>query len=431
MQKTGEEACSCWTESSLGENVDAIKKCDLSKESKSMAKSVSKCRNSFGTCRKLEDQIGLSIHACTQNEQGLVRKLKNLNKNKVAIANLKSTIDNLLNGTRSLTKDARTITCTTFIEKTNIILSLISQNPSSGKISKFIPTITSVKVSCTTSEKSSLSSLSSSITAAEVSISNEETSVQTTLAALTGTTASTSAIDSAAACEDNCETLVTSQQDQASSSTGTIVSPVNTSSASVAESELKITTKSSSIGGQQPVNMLSTGQKPINMLSTGQQPINMLTVSKQTPVSLNGTTDNLGDKFSTLSQGQKPVNMFPSASSQGQRPSSTLTSIQEQKPTNSETSSPGQKPINMAITVTTIQQKKPTNLTVSETLEDNSVVTTKLSQTPTEMDLVKQTPVTIQSENLRTTRVSLRKGRETVEKLLKQQIKNAKLKLLT
>ena len=28
MKKTGTEACSCWTDSSLGQDVDTIKKCD-------------------------------------------------------------------------------------------------------------------------------------------------------------------------------------------------------------------------------------------------------------------------------------------------------------------------------------------------------------------------------------------------------------------
>jgi len=65
MGKTGSEACSCWTESSLGTDLATIKKCDLSKQSKSMAKAVSGCRNAFGACRKLEDEIGSSIHACT------------------------------------------------------------------------------------------------------------------------------------------------------------------------------------------------------------------------------------------------------------------------------------------------------------------------------------------------------------------------------
>ena len=82
MKKTGSEACTCWEEESLGTDVDDIKKCEcefhvpdywvlimiifsVSKQSKLMAKAVSRCRKAFGACRKLEDSIGLSIHACT------------------------------------------------------------------------------------------------------------------------------------------------------------------------------------------------------------------------------------------------------------------------------------------------------------------------------------------------------------------------------
>ena len=84
MQKIGSDACSCWSDSSLKKNVNKLKECDcrlhmiiciayydpnqsglVSKESKSMAEAAGKCRKTFGSCRKLEDEVGLSIHACT------------------------------------------------------------------------------------------------------------------------------------------------------------------------------------------------------------------------------------------------------------------------------------------------------------------------------------------------------------------------------
>ena len=85
VKKTGSEACTCWQEESLGAIVDDIQKCDctflffvfvvdkwiliitfsVSKQSKSMAKAINRCRNTFQACRKLEDSMGLSIHSCT------------------------------------------------------------------------------------------------------------------------------------------------------------------------------------------------------------------------------------------------------------------------------------------------------------------------------------------------------------------------------
>ena len=109
-----------------------------------------------------------------------MRKLKNLMENKAALRLLKTKLSSVINGTRQLIK-ATTIECKTFKQKINFVLNLISQNPSSGKISSFILTINVVTVTCTTSEKDSLSPLGSSLTAAELAISDDETSVQTTL----------------------------------------------------------------------------------------------------------------------------------------------------------------------------------------------------------------------------------------------------------
>ena len=70
---------------------------------------------------------------------------------------------------------------TQFKENINIVLNLITQNPSSGRVSRLILKITVVTVVCTTSEKAELSSLSTSIVAAETAITQDETSVQSTL----------------------------------------------------------------------------------------------------------------------------------------------------------------------------------------------------------------------------------------------------------
>ena len=118
-----------------------------------------------------------------QDKTALVQKLKNLKENKAALGSLSSKLSTIVNGTRSLTKGT-TVTCTAFMEKINVVLNLITQNPSSGKISRLILTITVITVTCTTSEKASLSSLGSSITAAESAIAEDETSVQATLTSM-------------------------------------------------------------------------------------------------------------------------------------------------------------------------------------------------------------------------------------------------------
>jgi len=434
MKKTGSEACSCWTDSSLGQDVNTIKKCDLSKESKSMAKAVSGCRNAFGACRKLEDEIGLSIHACTQDKTSLVSKLKNLKQNKAALSSLTTKLTGLVDGTRSLSK-ATTVTCTAFQEKISLVLNLIAQNPSSGKISKLILTITVVTVTCTTSELSSLSSLGTSLKKAESSISAEETSVQKTLTTLTGTTASTSNIESASSCEDNCETSVSKSDSESASTittssttattttittttTTTTTTPKTSTKTSSAQSTAgkftttaatirtskseKKTTKSlltttTTVHQQKPVNMLTSTsfqlQKPVNMLTetTTQKPVNMIfntTVQLQKPVNMGASTVQL----------QKPVNMGAST-------------VQLQKPVNMGASTVQlQKPVNMGETI--VQLQKPVNMLQNTTLQ---------LQSPISMVTVGN-PVTTKSPP--------RFGRESVEKLVAKVLKRSKVTFL-
>ena len=120
------------------------------------------------------------ITLCRQDREGLIRKLKNLNSNKVAISLIKAKLVSVANDTRPVTKTS-TITCSIFIKKIDVVLNLIEQDPSSGQISKIIFTIAVLTFSCNSREKSSLSSISSSLTAAEAAIAQDEISVQSTL----------------------------------------------------------------------------------------------------------------------------------------------------------------------------------------------------------------------------------------------------------
>ena len=126
----------------------------------------------------------ISITFCRQDREGLVRKLKNLNSNKLAVSLIKAKLASVVNDTRPVTK-TNTITCSIFIKKIDIVLSLIKQDPSSGQISKIIFTIVVLTFSCNYLQKSSLSSISSSLTSAEAAIAQDETSVQSTLTSKT------------------------------------------------------------------------------------------------------------------------------------------------------------------------------------------------------------------------------------------------------
>ena len=127
--------------------------------------------------------IKIIIFDISQDKTALVKKLKTLKENKAALSSLSTKLSSVVSGTKSLTK-ATTVTCSAFKESINIVLNLINQNPSSGRVSRLILKITVVTVVCTTSEKAELSSLSTSITAAETAITQDETSVQSTLTSM-------------------------------------------------------------------------------------------------------------------------------------------------------------------------------------------------------------------------------------------------------
>ena len=132
---------------------------------------------------KLRIYIFYSFYFFRQDKSSLVRKLKTLKENKAALNTLSTKLSSVVNGTRSLTK-ATTVSCTSFMSSINIILNLITQNPSSGRVSRQILKITVVTVVCTVTEKTQLSSLSTSITAAETAIAEDEESVQSTLSSI-------------------------------------------------------------------------------------------------------------------------------------------------------------------------------------------------------------------------------------------------------
>merc|ERR1719308_619193 len=55
QMKTGEKACTCWTNSTLEFSANAVKKCDIKDDNKKMTEAKKECTTAFGKCRKIED----------------------------------------------------------------------------------------------------------------------------------------------------------------------------------------------------------------------------------------------------------------------------------------------------------------------------------------------------------------------------------------
>merc|ERR1712154_546402 len=70
-------ACSCWEDKEIASASKTIKACDLSTKAKAFAKSLKKCTNAFGKCRKYEDAVSSALHNCNLETSVLKKKLKN------------------------------------------------------------------------------------------------------------------------------------------------------------------------------------------------------------------------------------------------------------------------------------------------------------------------------------------------------------------
>merc|ERR1711881_617478 len=86
-KKTGAEACSCWTNSTLEFTVKAVKKCDVSAENKLMTAAKKKCTEAFGKCRKIEDEVSPALSACSpaNTKSRATADIKQGLKNKAAV----------------------------------------------------------------------------------------------------------------------------------------------------------------------------------------------------------------------------------------------------------------------------------------------------------------------------------------------------------
>ena len=70
-----EDACACWTNSSLNAHVEAAKDCKFQEEAKKFAAALKTCRNKFSECRKYEDDAAHTISACSKTSNELLKSV--------------------------------------------------------------------------------------------------------------------------------------------------------------------------------------------------------------------------------------------------------------------------------------------------------------------------------------------------------------------
>eukprot|EP00088_Acartia_fossae_P061531 TRINITY_DN7395_c0_g1_i1.p1 TRINITY_DN7395_c0_g1~~TRINITY_DN7395_c0_g1_i1.p1 ORF type:complete len:472 (-),score=73.79 TRINITY_DN7395_c0_g1_i1:158-1441(-) len=237
-KKTGTEACTCWTSTDLATMEKKIKTCALSKKANEMADAIKKCRNAFGKCRKYEDAVGTVIHSCAVSKKALLAKLKSLKKNKKKLEELKDKLSALSKKTMRATR--QTITCATVITTSQTIITFVKQNPASTLIFTQASTVTSVTVTCTSTEKTQITTLIVQVSASILSIERETAAVQENFKELTGNEATDAEIETGEECinsdcspidEDDSSNTATTAADATASTAATTPKPVATTKA--------------------------------------------------------------------------------------------------------------------------------------------------------------------------------------------------------
>ena len=124
-----------------------------------MVKQLGYCKGNFSLCKTYEDEGLKAISACSESSADLTAKAAALTANSAGLTAAKTTASTLSSRTSSgRAARATATTCAEVVTKITALLKLVDENPASTKISTAAAEVTSVTVTCTTAEKTSLTS---------------------------------------------------------------------------------------------------------------------------------------------------------------------------------------------------------------------------------------------------------------------------------
>merc|ERR1712121_458575 len=150
-KKTGEEACTCWMDSTLMATAEKVKKCDISQENKKVTAAHKQCTGNFSACKKVEDTAVTYIFACSQSADEL--------KVKAAQTKTSTLAGNSTGRNTVIRKRATSVsTCGDFVSLSAKLLTAADEAPSSSAVETMAKILSAVSdtLSCSTSEKSTL-----------------------------------------------------------------------------------------------------------------------------------------------------------------------------------------------------------------------------------------------------------------------------------
>merc|ERR1711874_619136 len=195
---TTDDACACWTNSSLAMTVEAAKNCKFNDEAKAHAAALKTCKDEFIQCRKYEDDAAESIAACSTDADTLKKELAALSQNAAKVTEAQAAVKALA-ASRRVRRAVAAASCTDVNAVAITLTTLVIDFPSSPQVLVYSATIiASSTVVCTAAEKLSLAAVDAAFDEAVDHLNEAIEAGQSQLMTLTGTTASPADIAAAA-----------------------------------------------------------------------------------------------------------------------------------------------------------------------------------------------------------------------------------------
>jgi len=195
---TTDDACACWTNSSLAMTVEAAKNCKFNDEAKAHAAALKTCKDEFIQCRKYEDDAAESIAACSTDADTLKKELAALSQNAAKVTEAQAAVKALA-ASRRVRRAVAAASCTDVNSVAITLTTLVIDFPSSPQVLVYSATIiASSTVVCTAAEKVSLAEVDAAFDEAVDHLNEAIEAGQSQLMTLTGTTASPADIAAAA-----------------------------------------------------------------------------------------------------------------------------------------------------------------------------------------------------------------------------------------
>merc|ERR1712241_705403 len=190
-------ACECWTATALADLADKAKACKAKDEAGAIATALKTCTTAFGKCRKFEDDASTALAACSSDSSKLTMKAAALLANSDAVTAAQTKVKTLTNSSRRLARAAST--CAEILTYAQKLAEMAQNSPASPDIITTAAKITGAgAVPCTPAEVSALTAVQTDLDDAVAKIGTALAAVQEQLETLTGSTASSSVLASAA-----------------------------------------------------------------------------------------------------------------------------------------------------------------------------------------------------------------------------------------